>query len=105
VYTAPEVIAAARSSPSGGAAPLCALYGPPADCWAYGLTAFKLLTGVSLFGYVDAAAAERAAERDGGMDDDGLAWDVRRMADLHAEWVRLLLLLRTTTTSTSTTTN
>jgi hypothetical protein len=86
VYTAPEVIAAARSSPSGGAAPFYALYGPPADCWAYGLTAFKLLTGVSLFRYVEATAADR----DGGMGDDRLDWDVRRMGDLHAEWVRQL---------------
>jgi hypothetical protein len=87
MYTAPEVIASARSSPGGAAPPLYALFGPPADCWAFGLTAFQVLTGVSLFKMVE----DTALESDEGMDDDDrLAWDTRYLADAHAEWVRQL---------------
>lgn len=61
------------------------VFGPPVDCWAYGLTAFKLLTCRTLF-----KAPEDAPLDDTGteMDDDAWnAWQARCIADLHADWV------------------
>jgi hypothetical protein len=85
VYTAPELILAARSNAVTGAPPCYASYGPAVDCWAFGLVAFKLLTGYDLFRSVADAVPP---ETDEGMDGDDTAWHTQYMADLHAEWVR-----------------
>jgi hypothetical protein len=88
MYTAPEMIAATRSNPNSDALPCLPVYGPPADCWAYGLTAFKMLTGCSLF-----RPAEDPPDHDAGMDEDWDAWNTRYTADLHANWVRAKISL------------
>jgi hypothetical protein len=85
VYTAPELILAARTNPVSNAPRCYASYGPAVDCWAYGLVAFKLLTGYNLFRLVADAVPP---ETDQGMDDNHMAWHTQNMADLHVEWVR-----------------
>lgn len=82
-YTAPESFLAVRCG-DGGASACFPAYGPPADCWALGLTAFNLLTGSSLF-----KSAEDAVPPEEGSDVD-LDWEEWRancIFSLQAEWV------------------
>jgi hypothetical protein len=83
VYTAPELILAARSKPEDHLPPCYLSYAPPADCWAFGLTAFRLLTGGRLF-----VLGEDATLSDIGSADPVVTLQKRHLADLHADWVR-----------------
>jgi hypothetical protein len=57
-------------------------YGPAADCWALGATAFELLTGYCLF-------APDLSARPCGLDTAAcFDWTWRHTADLHEDWVR-----------------
>jgi hypothetical protein len=87
---APELIRASRSKFEEDAPPLSSLYGPPADVWALGLTAYNWLTGGCLFALgKDVNASDTAW----GKDDCEIIRNRRRLADLHAEWVSGALLL------------
>jgi hypothetical protein len=85
IYTAPELIRALRSQPDRDALlRLDSLYGPPADVWALGLTAYKWLTGGCLFTLgKDVTPSDTAWAR----GDHGTRRSQRRLADLHADWV------------------
>jgi hypothetical protein len=84
INLAPELIRAARSNPEDDAPPLFSLYGPPADVWALGLTAYNWLTGGCLFALRQNASPPDTAW---GKDDCEIIRKRRRLADLHAEWV------------------
>ncbi len=65
--------------------------GPPADMWAYGVTAFELLTAIRGFlpnnpnRPTDILSSSDAASE----------WGCRSVADLHKDWVRASLSLFT----------
>jgi hypothetical protein len=58
------------------------LYGPPADCWALGVTALELLSGCCLFNFDNGLRPTELTW------EDFPAWDSKHTAGLHAEWVR-----------------
>jgi hypothetical protein len=70
-------------------APECfTVFGPAADCWALGATAFQMLTGGSLF-ELDVRARP---EGNGIVPGTGSAWSWQCTADLHRDWVRGIML-------------
>jgi hypothetical protein len=88
LYTPPEMLPPAGSMPDTKAQLWLPKYGPAADCWALGLTAFKLLTGECLF---KPGEDSLPSDLDPGMEEEWIEWETRLTAELHVDWVRTQL--------------
>lgn len=80
-YMAPEQIKACLQRRDG--MPRGPLYGAAADCWAFGLTIFELLTGQTLFG-----AKTEAPREEWEHVEKAREFHERQIAAEHQSWVR-----------------
>lgn len=80
-YMAPEQVKACLQRRDG--MPRGPLYGAAADCWAFGLTMFELLTGQTLFG-----AKKEAPQEEWDHVEAAREFHERQIAAEHQSWVR-----------------
>jgi hypothetical protein len=81
-FMSPEQLQACQYRRQG--MPRGPLRGPPVDCWAVGLVAFELFTGISLF------STRRQDMPEDLLDDleGSRVWYEERLAKEHDAWVR-----------------